>query len=470
MELRLSLPVVRKGVACCSIIVNALFAGGIFIFPIISPALVSHLKLTQPQLTTIVLAGMVGQYPFSVLVGYMIDYYGPAACSLVASVMFSAAFSCFSHEISIAPDDISVSSSATFYKLTLYFFVAGLGTVFSYFSLLFSAAQCFPNHPGIASGLSTAVFGLSPLFLSLLASNLFTTASGLQVIPFLRFLAICTGVVHLCGFVTLRIPKPTPLPPAQPSEHTPLLQSASGESGTQQQPRDDSLLGLLSDRFFWILFLACVLTLGYCEMIISNIGTIVLSLSKSTVHSQESMEAIASQQVRLISFSNTASRIVVGPLADFISPVASHLPSGLRALPSHHFISRVAFISVPTALLVISSLVMIFTIDEPQKIWILSAGIGMSYGTIFTLLPSILSAIWGVPSLGRNFGALTYAPFIGTPIFSYLYAFVSAKQSVGGGLCIGTSCWIPTFWTSFVSLSVALLATLYLWKAWKGHL
>lgn len=106
-------------------------------------------------------------------------------------------------------------------------------------------------------------------------------------------------------------------------------------------------------------------------MIISNIGTIVLSLSKSTIRGQESMEAIASQQVRLISFSNTASRIVVGPLADFISPVASHLPSGLRVLPSHHFISRVAFISVPTALLVISSLVMIFTIDEPHKIWIL---------------------------------------------------------------------------------------------------
>lgn len=132
-----------------------------------------------------------------------------------------------------------------------------------YFSLLFSAAQCFPNHPGIASGLSTAVFGLSPLFLSLLASNLFTTASGLQVISFLRFLAICTGVVHLCGFITLRIPKPTPLPPAQPSEHTPLLQSAPDEPGTHQQPRDDSLLGLLSDRFFWILFLACVMTLGY---------------------------------------------------------------------------------------------------------------------------------------------------------------------------------------------------------------
>lgn len=31
-------------------------AGGVFCFPIISPALVAHLKLTQPQLTTIALA------------------------------------------------------------------------------------------------------------------------------------------------------------------------------------------------------------------------------------------------------------------------------------------------------------------------------------------------------------------------------------------------------------------------------
>lgn len=36
-----------------------LFAGGIFIFPLFSPALASHLKLTQPQLTTIVLAWVI---------------------------------------------------------------------------------------------------------------------------------------------------------------------------------------------------------------------------------------------------------------------------------------------------------------------------------------------------------------------------------------------------------------------------
>lgn len=34
----------------------SLFAGGIYVFPILAPALAEHLKLTQPQLTSIVLA------------------------------------------------------------------------------------------------------------------------------------------------------------------------------------------------------------------------------------------------------------------------------------------------------------------------------------------------------------------------------------------------------------------------------
>lgn len=37
-------------------LMDRLCAGGIFTFPLLSPALAEHLKLTQPQLTTIVLA------------------------------------------------------------------------------------------------------------------------------------------------------------------------------------------------------------------------------------------------------------------------------------------------------------------------------------------------------------------------------------------------------------------------------
>ncbi|KAK7693640.1 hypothetical protein QCA50_003209 [Cerrena zonata] len=46
----------RLVLVCCAIVGNALCAGGVYSFPLISPALVRHMKLTQPQLTTIALA------------------------------------------------------------------------------------------------------------------------------------------------------------------------------------------------------------------------------------------------------------------------------------------------------------------------------------------------------------------------------------------------------------------------------
>jgi len=122
----------QLAVTCCAIAANALCAGGIFTFPLISPALASHLKLTQPQLTTIVLAGMVGQYPLASIVGNCIDKYGPWACSLVSSVLFFFGFGLFSWEIANTPVDITHPSLTSFRRLTVFFFMAGLGTVFSY--------------------------------------------------------------------------------------------------------------------------------------------------------------------------------------------------------------------------------------------------------------------------------------------------------------------------------------------------
>jgi hypothetical protein len=74
---------------------------------------------------------MAGQYPFSSLVGKITDHYGPKFCSLAAAICFSVAFSMFSLEISKTPDDITQPSESSFHLLTIYFALAGLGTVFS---------------------------------------------------------------------------------------------------------------------------------------------------------------------------------------------------------------------------------------------------------------------------------------------------------------------------------------------------
>jgi hypothetical protein len=92
--------------------------------------------------------------------------------------------------------------------------------------------------------------------------------------------------------------------------------------------------------------------------------------------------------------------------------------------------------------------------------------------------PSIVSSIWGMHNLGRNFGVITYAPFIGTPLFSYLYAFVSASHAHFTGtdsligdsnVCKGAECWQATFVTAFITSSVGLLVSFVLWMKWRGR-
>ena len=83
--------------------------------------------------------------------------------------------------------------------------------------------------------------------------------------------------------------------------------------------------------------------------------------------------------------------------------------------------------------------------------------------------PSILSGVWGAKNLGRNYGLITYAPFVGTPCFSYLYAFVSERHTVqGDGVCIGVECWQTTAWVMAGTSALAAVIYGYLWRRWRG--
>ena len=126
-----------------------------------------------------------------------------------------------------------------------------------------------------------AIFGLSPLFLSLIASSNFFTDpdTGLNVTHFLRFHAIISGCIHLIGAVFLKLP-PAPDVDLQrfltddpqrdtdlePDERTVLLPGKPpNEIGTQVVAVDgegQSALDLARDPNFWILFVVSLIILG----------------------------------------------------------------------------------------------------------------------------------------------------------------------------------------------------------------
>jgi len=165
-----------------------------------------------------------------------------------------------------------------------------------------------------------------------------------------------------------------------------------------------------------------------------------------------------------------------GPIADFTSPVASYLPSGILALPHQHKVSRIAFLWGACILMVLSFLWMTIGVTSQEGIWLFSIGIGIAYGSVFTVLPSVISSIWGLKNLARNFGMITYAPFIGTPLFSYLYAFVSSAatevkddEGYSKGVCGGKRCWRLTFCICAGGGIMAASLSAWLWRSWRGR-
>ena len=82
--------------------------------------------------------------------------------------------------------------------------------------------------------------------------------------------------------------------------------------------------------------------------------------------------------------------------------------------------------------------------------------------------PGILSSIWGLPNLGRNFGIISYTAFFGTTVFSYLYAFVAARHvATDETACAGVECWRSTFWISTSTSLLACCTALVLWRRWR---
>ncbi|KAJ7940748.1 MFS general substrate transporter [Mycena leptocephala] len=460
-----SVSLFNRSLLCFSIAANALCAGGVFTFPLLSPVLAQHVKLTQPQLTTIVLAGMAGQYPCTPLVGKIVDSHGPWLCSLIASLLFSLAFGGFSYQVHYMLE-ATQPSQASVAALVVLFALAGFATVFSYFSSLFAATRNFPRYPGVASGTVMALFGLSPLFLSFVASSFFTDgAASLDLVQFLAFLAILTGIVHIIGASNLRVfnnhlPVVVPLQNDESDETTALLCPEGRNNG------NGSSLELVRDPYFWVFFMLLAVTLGPCEMVLSNVGSIVLSLPSASVTAYSGSSGAAALQVKALAISNTVTRLLTGPIADFVSPVVISEPPS----PRKHYISRAVFLVVPAVVLALTSLWMEVAVRSQADLWVLSVGTGMAYGATFTVLPSIITSVWGTQNAGRNFGIVVYAPLTGTTIFSYLYAFIFAYHTPSGGFCRGPSCWQTTFLISGGLQVVAIFWSLLLWRGWKGLL
>lgn len=157
----------------------------------------------------------------------------------------------------------------------------------------------------------------------------------------------------------------------------------------------------------------------------ANLSSIFLSLnspsaSTFTLLVQKAAGSSITTQVQLLSVANMMSRLVIGPLADFIAPVpisymrptadeSEGSPRGSRyelggvdeersplagtpkgavyyAFPRRHYLSRMAFLLCACALLLLAFASFIGAGAQGASMGVLSVGVGVAYGTTFTIL------------------------------------------------------------------------------------
>jgi hypothetical protein len=107
-----------------------------------------------------------------------------------------------------------------------------------------------------------------------------------------------------------------------------------------------------------------------------------------------------------------------------------------------------------------------------ERFWLVSGLIGAGYGAVFSIVPIIVSVIWGVENFGTNWGIVSMVPAVGATVWGVAYSWVYQRAASRGLeglykdiLCFGSKCYAPTFWA--MSVSVWIACGMWTW-AWLG--
>ncbi|KAB8416435.1 hypothetical protein FH972_024954 [Carpinus fangiana] len=253
----------------------------------------------------------------------------------------------------------------------------------------------------------------------------------------------------------------------------------------------------LADHTMWWLAAGFLLVTGPGEAFINNLGTLLATLYPGP-HSLLPPTSPATH-VGIVAVTSTAARIASGALSDALAPApARHtypLPHRRRASSVSTATSASASLAPPAraarrctlsrlplllgATLVLSVAFALLATGAVQGraaplFWLVSALVGTGYGAVFSLVPIIISCVWGVENFATNWGIVAMAPAGGAAVAGIVYAAVYERGTVAVGegkggeelKCYGARCYRPTAMGFTVAVWVAM--GMWLW-AWRGR-
>ncbi|KAJ7470410.1 major facilitator superfamily domain-containing protein [Mycena latifolia] len=495
-------------------------SGTNYVFSAYSPQLATRLNISHTQLNIVGLAANVGVYSSGPFWGRIVDARGPRIPLAFSFVFLFLGYAGIRHFYDTGVPPESTLSSLSMGLLIACSFMTGAGGNAGFTGAINSTAKSFPDKArATTTGLVLSGFGLSAFFFSTLAHIFFPGDTS----SFLLLLSCGTALTTAFGFFFVRA---IPLSAADDSEHaivgtvaaeaeatifhhgndshTPLLDEETAPSPTEEYVPDARGIELSPPRSqstgrptshsrsrsrnkhdviegpniygralwlnpdFWLLFAILSLLSGTGLMYINNVGSMSQALFAKGNPAYDEVEASRWQaaQVSTISIMNFSGRILIGLISDNIK---------------NRFGFPRSYSLVLVSLLFFSSQLLAAQITDVTDLWKASVLVGLSYGTIFGLFPTVCIEFFGLSHFSENWGFLSLSPLVGGNLFSIAFgrnldshepgestaaAAAAVAARVAAHQCLeGRSCYVATLGlTGTACFAAILLSALAAWR------
>jgi MFS family permease len=458
--------------ACCGC------ANSISLFSMFAPGFKHKLGYSLLEINDISIAASLGMYLPVPILGYIADRLGPGILAILSIFLFTPAY----YIASVIVSTESLETSLLNYRLlTTAFVFIGTATSALYFSCVITCARVYSKSPGLSISAPVAFYGLSSLWQSQLLQWLFRDDEGELILSkSFYFFAILYTLTGLLSFASTRVGGVIGSVKTQEAKRKARSGGTDNENDEEEDVGEEVELGtiaesvgdmiykrhetvgqFLCDHTAWMLFMAFVLSSGPLEMFLNNMGIIIDTIPHGPP---------VSTHVSFFSAFSTVARLGVGVVSDFVKEKVS------RPM----MLSIVLFLTAIIHFILAAGL---FTeLDNGRYFFIPSSTNGFSYGSVYTLIPTIIACTWGIENLGTHWGLFIIGPAIGTSGFGVLFAKVydAASKSISGLVengfvsavvartCTGKNCYKLTFLITGISIFVSGLLISTVWVfAWK---
>ncbi|RSH79161.1 uncharacterized protein EHS24_001199 [Apiotrichum porosum] len=450
-------------------VVVGLASGSNYVYSGYAPQLASTLDITSTDSNLIGLGGNLGMYITGPIWGLVVDRRGPQLPLLCASVLnfvgYTAVRAFYNGILPIRSAPDQPAARPLIFLLALFMFMTGSAGSAGLTAAMNAVAKSYPDRSRAAyTGAVLAGFGLSAFLFSMLGHFIFHGEAG----GLLLLLSIGTSAPHLIGSFII---KPYP-PPESEDQHevhdgqplddeqecalarqVSLSATAEGQvfgrrsseldvellddSPSASDPlirkpphnRSDSTVSLPPTQIhftpleamrktdFHIIYAVLAILCGVGLEWINNVGAVTLALARDGWDYDSHLVAeYQARQVATISVFNCLGRILGGVMSDTLK-----LRFGIK---------RIWFLPL-VALMFLGSEIAVLNTTEVAHLWLVSASLGLAYGTLFNVMPMLVLEWFGMTYFSSNWGFVSTAPIIGGNVFNLIFGRVYDSNTVG---------------------------------------